>query len=112
MTGDPYRFSGILAGAFVIAVVIGSAQQPSGSRWAKSLIRGPTARRSIRNVTAHYDLGDKGSGLAGLALDIKNQVLFVACRNSGTPLRRPRAHDPGLVLYPRRRQVRFAQLFG
>src|SRR4029077_3261853 len=31
-----------------------------------------------------YDLGDKGSGLAGLALDVKNQVLFVACRNSGT----------------------------
>jgi DNA-binding beta-propeller fold protein YncE len=36
-------------------------------------------------VTAHYDLGDKGSSLAGLALDIKNQVLFVACRNSGPP---------------------------
>ena len=35
-------------------------------------------------VTAHYDLGDKGSGLAGLALDIKNHVLFVACRNSGS----------------------------
>lgn len=34
-------------------------------------------------VTAHYDLGDKGSGLAGLALDVKNHVLFVACRNSG-----------------------------
>src|ERR1700722_9211857 len=24
-------------------------------------------------VTAHYDLGDKGNGLAGLAMDIKNQ---------------------------------------
>ena len=35
-------------------------------------------------VTAHYDLGDKGSGLAGLALDVKNHVLFVACRNSGS----------------------------
>ncbi len=31
-------------------------------------------------VTAHYDLGDKGAGLAGLALDVKNHVLFVACR--------------------------------
>jgi hypothetical protein len=31
-------------------------------------------------VTAHYDLGDKGAGLAGLALDEKNHVLFVACR--------------------------------
>jgi DNA-binding beta-propeller fold protein YncE len=40
-------------------------------------------------VTAHYDLGDKGSGLAGLAMDIKNQVLFVACRNSGAPPAQP-----------------------
>jgi hypothetical protein len=31
-------------------------------------------------VTAHYDLGGKGEGLAGLALDNKNHVLFVACR--------------------------------
>jgi len=31
-------------------------------------------------VTAHYDLGDKGAGLAGLALDARNHVLFVACR--------------------------------
>jgi hypothetical protein len=31
-------------------------------------------------VTAHYDLAGKGSGLAGLALDRKNHVLFVACR--------------------------------
>src|SRR5260370_2767588 len=40
-------------------------------------------------VTAHYDLGDKGSGLAGLEMDIKNQVLFVACRNSGAPPAQP-----------------------
>jgi YVTN family beta-propeller protein len=40
-------------------------------------------------VTAHYELGDKGSGLAGLALDVKNQVLFVACRNSGIPAAQP-----------------------
>jgi DNA-binding beta-propeller fold protein YncE len=31
-------------------------------------------------VTAHYDLGDKGAGLAGLAIDVKNHILFVACR--------------------------------
>jgi DNA-binding beta-propeller fold protein YncE len=40
-------------------------------------------------VTAHYDLGDKGNGLAGLAMDVKNQVLFVACRNSGMPPAQP-----------------------
>jgi hypothetical protein len=31
-------------------------------------------------VTAHYDLGDKGGTPAGLALDEKNRILFVACR--------------------------------
>jgi DNA-binding beta-propeller fold protein YncE len=32
-------------------------------------------------VTAHYDLGGKGGTPAGLALDAKNHVLFVCCRN-------------------------------
>ncbi len=32
-------------------------------------------------VKTHYDLGDKGDGCAGLAMDVKNQVLFAACRN-------------------------------
>jgi DNA-binding beta-propeller fold protein YncE len=32
-------------------------------------------------VTAHYDLGGKGSGPAGLALDAKNHILFAYCRN-------------------------------
>lgn len=32
-------------------------------------------------VKAHYDLAGKGDGCAGLALDIKNQILFAACRN-------------------------------
>jgi DNA-binding beta-propeller fold protein YncE len=32
-------------------------------------------------VTTHYDLGDKGDGCAGLALDAKNEILFAACRN-------------------------------
>ena len=31
-------------------------------------------------VTAHYDLGDKGGTPAGLAFDVRNRVLFVACR--------------------------------
>ena len=31
-------------------------------------------------VAAHYDLEGAGEGLAGLALDMKNHVLFVACR--------------------------------
>jgi hypothetical protein len=31
-------------------------------------------------VTAHYPLGDKGSTPAGLAFDVKNGILFVACR--------------------------------
>ncbi len=32
-------------------------------------------------VTAQYSLNGKGGGNAGLALDVKNHVLFVACRN-------------------------------
>jgi DNA-binding beta-propeller fold protein YncE len=32
-------------------------------------------------VTAHYDLKGKGGVCAGLALDVKNNVLFAACRN-------------------------------
>jgi DNA-binding beta-propeller fold protein YncE len=31
-------------------------------------------------VTAHYELGDKGGTPAGLAFDVKNHILFVACR--------------------------------
>lgn len=42
-------------------------------------------------VTAHYDLGDKGNGVAGLAMDAKNHILFVACRNSGIPPASPAA---------------------
>jgi len=32
-------------------------------------------------VTAHYDLAGKGGACAGLAIDVKNQILFAACRN-------------------------------
>jgi DNA-binding beta-propeller fold protein YncE len=35
-------------------------------------------------VTAQYSLNGKGGGNAGLALDAKNHILFVACRNPQT----------------------------
>ena len=35
-------------------------------------------------VTAHYDLAGKGGTCAGLALDVKNNILFSACRNPQT----------------------------
>jgi len=35
-------------------------------------------------VTAHYDLQGKGGVCAGLAMDVKNDILFVACRNPQT----------------------------
>src|SRR5450432_1584304 len=31
------------------------------------------------SVTAHYDLGGKGGGPAGLAMDVKNHILFAFC---------------------------------
>jgi hypothetical protein len=35
-------------------------------------------------VTGHYDISSKGTGPAGLALDIKNHVLFAMCRTPTT----------------------------
>jgi DNA-binding beta-propeller fold protein YncE len=35
-------------------------------------------------VTAHYDLAGNGGTCAGLALDVKNQILFASCRNPQT----------------------------
>lgn len=35
-------------------------------------------------VTAHYNLGGKGGTPAGLALDVKNHVLFAFCRRPQT----------------------------
>jgi DNA-binding beta-propeller fold protein YncE len=32
-------------------------------------------------VTGHYDLAGKGGVCAGLALDVKNNILFASCRN-------------------------------
>ena len=40
-------------------------------------------------VTAHYEFGDKGSRCNGLALDVKNHVLFAACGQSGIPAATP-----------------------
>jgi hypothetical protein len=38
-------------------------------------------------VTGHFDLGEKGAGPAGLAIDAKNHILFAMCRGGkgGTP---------------------------
>jgi DNA-binding beta-propeller fold protein YncE len=36
-------------------------------------------------VTAHYDFTGKGNRCNGLALDVKNHVLFAACGQSGNP---------------------------
>lgn len=38
-------------------------------------------------VTGHFDLGEKGSGPAGLAIDLKHHILFAMCRggSGGTP---------------------------
>ncbi len=33
-------------------------------------------------VTAEYDLGEKGAGAAGLAIDTKNHILFAMCRGA------------------------------
>jgi DNA-binding beta-propeller fold protein YncE len=35
-------------------------------------------------VTANYDLAGKGGTCAGLAIDVKNNILFAACRNPQT----------------------------
>jgi DNA-binding beta-propeller fold protein YncE len=35
-------------------------------------------------VTAQYDLAGKGGGCAGLALDVKNNILFASCRSPQT----------------------------
>jgi DNA-binding beta-propeller fold protein YncE len=35
-------------------------------------------------VTPHYDLAGKGGTCAGLAIDLKNNILFAACRNPQT----------------------------
>jgi DNA-binding beta-propeller fold protein YncE len=39
-------------------------------------------------ATGHYPFGDKG-GCNGLAMDVKNRVLFAACARSGNPTAQP-----------------------
>src|SRR5215510_5605808 len=43
----------------------------------------PVDAKSMK-ATAHYPLGDKG-GCNGLAMDVKNRILFAACARSGNP---------------------------
>src|SRR4030095_13637149 len=46
-------------------------------------------------TTAHYPLGDVGR-CNGLALDVKNRVLFAACAQSGNPPAQPA--EPKMVI--------------
>ena len=39
------------------------------------------ATMEVRN---HYDLGGRGGTCAGLAMDVRNQILFASCRNPHT----------------------------
>jgi DNA-binding beta-propeller fold protein YncE len=49
-------------------------------------------------VTAHYSLGDKGGTPAGLAFDVKNRVLFVACRTPAPGVMVMMSADDGKIL--------------
>jgi DNA-binding beta-propeller fold protein YncE len=49
-------------------------------------------------TTAHYDFADKGGRCNGLALDVKNQVLFVACGNSSMTPAQGAAPQPTMVI--------------
>jgi hypothetical protein len=49
-------------------------------------------------VTAHFDLGDKGGTPAGLAFDVKNHVLFVACRTPAPGVMVMLSSDDGKIL--------------
>src|SRR6267378_2301716 len=55
-------------------------------------------------TTTHYPFGDKGGGCNGLALDLKNQVLFAACARSGAETTQapqagpPQAGHPQMVI--------------
>jgi len=49
-------------------------------------------------TTAHYDFKDKGGRCNGLALDVKNQVLFVACGNSSMTPPQGQPAQPTMVI--------------
>ena len=49
-------------------------------------------------TTAHYDFAEKGGRCNGLALDVKNQVLFVACGNSSMTPAQGQPPQPTLLI--------------
>ena len=51
-------------------------------------------------TTTHYPFGDKGGGCNGLALDVKNQVLFAACARSGAETTQAPPAGPPQPLHP------------
>ena len=51
-------------------------------------------------TTTHYPFGDKGGGCNGLALDLKNQVLFAACARSGAETTQAPPPGPPQPLHP------------
>jgi sugar lactone lactonase YvrE len=53
--------------------------------------------KSMKTV-AHYDFADKGGRCNGLALDAKNQVLFVACGNSAMTPAQGSTPQPTMVV--------------
>jgi DNA-binding beta-propeller fold protein YncE len=49
-------------------------------------------------TTAHYDFAGKGGRCNGLALDAKNQILFVACGNSSMTPAQGQPPQPAMVI--------------
>jgi hypothetical protein len=49
-------------------------------------------------TTGHYDFADKGGRCNGLALDVKNSVLFVACGNSSMTPAQGSTPQPTMVI--------------
>jgi len=49
-------------------------------------------------TTAHYDFAEKGGRCNGLALDVKNSVLFVACSNSSMTPAQGSTPQPTMVI--------------
>ena len=50
-------------------------------------------------TTTHFAFGDKGGGCNGLALDVRNQVLFAACARSGAETTQPPPPGPPQALH-------------
>ena len=80
---------GVADGKGMLYVVM---QDPQGSVTAVDV--------KTMKAIGHYPFGDKG-GCNGLALDVKNQVLFAACARSGAqtaPAGPPQAAQPMMVI--------------